>query len=96
MADIIALVGVPVSPRRAEAEQRIRRALDAMGDEAELSGFVFMAWDKNISSVAFTAVHDGLLPAILVPDFVRNRLLAQQIEKWTIDTINERDENGKI
>lgn len=55
-----------------------------------LGGFAFMIWDTDGSSTVDAANMDGNIPTILIPDFVRNRLLAARIEQWTLDTIYDR------
>lgn len=52
-----------------------------------LSGISLVTWGKDGSSTCML-LSDGQIPGILVPDFVRNRLLAKKIEDWTIDTVN--------
>lgn len=54
--------------------------------KGRVEGFAVMIWGSDGSTVY--AHTDGSIPSILVPDFVRNRLLASRIEAWTIDTIN--------
>ena len=61
-----------------------------MGDVA---GYAFVAWDAdNWSITARWAGPDSRIPGLLAPDYVRNRLLASEIESWTLETIN--DQNG--
>lgn len=55
--------------------------------DGRLGGFAFMVWDTDGASTVDAANMDGYIPTILIPDFVRNRLLAYRIETWTLDTI---------
>lgn len=71
---------------RAHVERQIRDCLDQTDD---LAGAVFVAWSADSGSTAamFTGPASRI-PSILVPDFVRNRLLAMKIIDWTMDEIN--------
>lgn len=55
--------------------------------DGTISGYAIVVWgsDGKTSSVANT---DGRIPGILIPDLVRNKLIADKIEEWTIDTVN--------
>lgn len=57
------------------------------GFDKTLAGYAFVAWGTDGMSIAHLQ-SNGQIPSILVPDFVRNRLLAEKIEDWTIDTLN--------
>lgn len=73
----------------AEIKRRVSQAVDALSEP--VVGVALVAWSENNGSVAHVYVgDDSRIPFILVPDFVRNRLLANAIEKWTIDTLDER------
>jgi hypothetical protein len=52
-----------------------------------LAGFAVVVWGKD-GTISSMLRSDGRIPGILVPDLVRNKLLAERIEDWTIDTIN--------
>ena len=55
----------------------------------EVAGCTFMVWNVDGSSTCQTDIKDGSrIPSILVPDFVRNRLLAERIERWAVDAVN--------
>ena len=80
-------------PDALDRERAVRRYVDdaliaQARDGHEIVGFAFMVWDHRGTSVATAYNMDGHIPAILIPDFVRNRLLAGKIEQWTIDTLN--------
>jgi hypothetical protein len=70
-------------------EKRIRAVLDAHG--SDFTGFALVVWGPTGRSTADLGVDSAssktIIPEILVPDFVRNRLLAVKIEDWTVDTI---------
>lgn len=77
------------SKNRALIEARIRAVLDAQGDD--ICGFALVVWGSDTRSTAdlgCEVTNGPHIPTILVPDFVRNRLLAQQIEVWTVDSMN--------
>jgi hypothetical protein len=90
------LLRKPVSPERGCVEAELRRVLDnhtnAAGDR-NVAGFAFVVWDGEGGSTAgmelYTVEGGKTIPGVLVPDFVRNRLLAGKIEQWTLNTINE-------
>ncbi len=74
-------------PQRARIDEHVRLALDGMG--AGIVGFAFVVWGDDNGSVAVAENFEGSrIPSILVPEFVRNRLLARQIEIWTLDDID--------
>ena len=57
----------------------------------EIVGCAIVLWGRDgasTSSVWMRAANP--IPGILVPDFVRNRLLAQKIKGWTIETVNDQ------
>lgn len=67
----------------------VSQAIDAMKN-CDVAGMAFILWDIEGTSVVKQLVKDGSrIPCILVPDFVRNRLLADRIEEWTIEIINQ-------
>lgn len=67
--------------------QLARATIEAAED---IGGFALVIWDPSGSSVACMDVTRSNIPSILVPDFVRNRLLAYRIEGWTMETVDER------
>jgi hypothetical protein len=73
--------------KREFVEQCVMRALERHETGGRLGGFAFMVWDTDGSSTVDAANMDGTIPTILIPDFVRNRLLAARIEQWTLDTL---------
>lgn len=70
---------------RARALRDVRMCLDG---QKEVAGFAFVVWGDADSTAAHWAGPESTIPAILIPDYVRNRLLAMQIERWTLDTFN--------
>jgi hypothetical protein len=50
-----------------------------------LAGYAVMAWDKDGVSTIDAANFGSCIPNILIPDFVRNRLLAHRIEEWVLE-----------
>ena len=57
-------------------------------DGTRVSGFVFVCWDHNWVSTTDTRC-DAVMPAMMLPDFVRNRLLASQILTWANQDVRE-------
>lgn len=77
---------------RAEA----RRSFIASANDAfcthpdDCAGFALVIWGADGTSTAACQIaRSNSIPSILVPDFVRNRLLAQRIESWTLDSVRE-------
>jgi hypothetical protein len=63
--------------------------VDAQGED--LAGFALVVWGADLSSTSDCKVGQGsTIPSILVADFVRNRLLAQRIEDWTIERLEQK------
>jgi hypothetical protein len=84
------IIQFPVlNENRANIERRIRDALDAHGPK--VCGFALVVWGEDGRSTADLGTHTPesgmVIPEILVPDFVRNRLLACKIEDWTLDSV---------
>lgn len=74
-------------------ERRIRAVLDGHG--GDFAGFALVVWNAEGASTADMANREprqgAYIPAILIPDFVRNRLLGMKIEEWAVDTIRGRN-----
>lgn len=81
---------VPLKTPRTDMRHNAIRALRAIQQfPRPIAGFALVAWEADCTSLAVCHVGGASsIPTILVPDFVRNRLLAQRIESWTIETIN--------
>lgn len=63
------------------AENRMQRVIDAHAER--IAGFAIVVWAPDGASTALTVANEtSRMPSILVPDFVRNRLLADTIERW--------------
>lgn len=68
------------------AENRAKKVIDAY--QGLVAGFAFVVWGADGGSTALVSVNEASnIPSIMVPDFVRNRLLAERIEAWTLDTL---------
>lgn len=78
----------PPKNNRQAADDRIRKCLDAQG--TDIAGFAFVVWGSDMKSVAELQVWDNPIPSAVVPDFVRNRLLADRIETWTLETLRNQ------
>lgn len=66
-----------------------RNTVDLQGDD--FVGFALVVWGSDQSSTAECMVSQGsCIPTILVPDFVKNRLLAERIERWTREGLKEQ------
>lgn len=75
-----------VSADRAIIERRVRECLD--NKDGEPVGFAFIVWSEDgISCCASGHTEKSKIPHILIPDFIRNRLLADQIEDWALDEV---------
>ena len=73
---------------KALVERRIRALLDSHHAHADTAGFAIVVWGADGSSTCdLGAGKRSNIPTILVPDFVRNRLLAAKIIDWAMDDI---------
>lgn len=81
--------------RCALMEREFRGMLDAIEEDEkngpgyELAGFAIVAWNAKGESWARVDAYDGSrIPCSLLPDFVRNRLLSELIERWTLERVD--------
>lgn len=87
----IVKIPAPIEERKL-IEQRIRAVLDVKGDD--ICGFALVVWGRDGTSVADSGVKNSdtaagtVIPPILIPDFVRSRLLGMTIEQWALEAIN--------
>ncbi len=87
------IVRLPEQHRRDEKVVRdvFNGMIAAMDNADPIAGYAIVLWDREGRSIANFGAREGSpIPTILIPDFVRNLLLARRIETWTIDTINEQ------
>ncbi len=70
-------------------KNRIDSVVEMHTDSCKVNGFVVMIWDNDGTSTCDAVNFEGNIPGILIPDFVRNRLLAQKIETWTLETLRD-------
>lgn len=84
---------VLVKTSKTDLSDRIVNSAHLMLDSAaghRIAGYAMVAWDADGTSWSTCRVGQAsAIPSVLVPDFVRNKLLAQRIEDWTIESINE-------
>lgn len=85
----IRLLPIPASDLEpAYAKERIGRVVDALA--GPVAGFAIVAWGPDGKSTALMhTTKASLMPSMMIPEFVRNRLLADQIERWTIESVRE-------
>lgn len=83
----VVLLRKPRNNRQA-VEDHIRGCLDPQGPD--IAGFAFVVWGSDMRSTATLQVWENPIPSALVPDFVRNRLLADRIETWTLETLRNQ------
>jgi hypothetical protein len=70
-------------------KRRACQVLDYAGSACV--GYAVVAWARDGKSWCDIQAADGSrIPCALVPDFVRNRLLAEKIEEWTLETLGSR------
>lgn len=83
----IELLREPANADRGAIEAHLRETIDAHGQD--FAGYAVVFWSSDGGSTADLRLgSNSKIPSILVPDFVRNRLLALQVERWTIDSVN--------
>lgn len=86
----VRLLRPEVDANRGKAERFIRETLD-QHPGSELAGYAFVTWGPDGGSTCTQWVGPGsTIPTILIPDFVRNRLLAATAVSWTIQDVNEQ------
>ena len=63
----------------------MRELLDSMREHSQPAvGFAIVAWSADTMSWATARSYPGSsIPAIMVPDFVRERLMAERINEWS-------------
>ena len=71
---------------RAAVLTRVRENILWFGDR-RIAGFAMVVWDEDQTWIADLENFNGKIPLALIPDYVRNCLLAQQIEEWTPQAI---------
>lgn len=74
----VRLLGAAPDGVRARVEKRLRSCLDEMDDE--IVGYAFVVWSSDGTSVADLEITDASrLPRSLVPEFVKQRLVAETV-----------------
>ena len=82
----VELLRVPKSEDRSKIlREDVGRFISTM--PAEIAGFAIMMWDMDLNTNGKIRVWDNPIPSILVPDLVRNWLLAKQAEDWTVERL---------
>lgn len=73
---------------RAYVMRRVGQVVETL--DGPVAGFAVVVWGPDNKSTALMNVAaNSKMPLMMIPDFVRNRLLADQIERWTIADINK-------
>lgn len=68
----------------------VAASTDIMLKHGDIAGFAFVVWDREGGSIVCVKLKDSCtIPGILVPDFVRNRILAEKIQEWTIEKLTQ-------
>lgn len=87
---VVGLDAARAKARRKAIETSIKRQIDNQtADGSMIAGYALVVWGYDGKSTAKSFTDGGVSPSMLVPDFVKNRLLADKIEDWTIETVNE-------
>lgn len=68
--------------------KRVEQCLSAQG--SDVAGFAFVVWGKEQDSTCDAANYCSPIPHILIPDFVRNRLLAERIVDWAVEQVKKQ------
>jgi hypothetical protein len=53
----------------------------------DIAGFAFVIWSSE-GATSSVVINNSRIPGIVIPDLVRNKLLAEKIEEWTIESIH--------
>jgi hypothetical protein len=63
----------------------VRSMLDGLSEnDRPVVGFAMVMWNADGTSNAACKAYPGSsIPSIAIPDFARNRLLAEKIEEWS-------------
>lgn len=70
-------------PDREQIERAIENVLDEHAITSDFSGFALVVWGDDLCSTGDCAVGArSVIPVIVVPDFVRNYLLAAKIRQF--------------
>ena len=57
----------------------------------QIAGLAFVIWGADGSATTISLVNEtSRIPPILVPEFVKGQLLSERIERWTIESIEEK------
>lgn len=80
----VRLLNTNIDERRKEIERHCREVIDI---QEKIEGFAIVAWDKDGKSTCYAANYESPIPHILIPEFVKSRLLAHRIELWVMEDI---------
>lgn len=79
---------IHVIRRRDFKPEATKTALSVIEAMPDIAGIAIVVWSADGGSAANLRISPASkIPSILVPDFVRNRLLAERIEQWTLDSV---------
>jgi hypothetical protein len=74
--------------RRAAIIAWVKKVLDShITGEGQIAGFAFVVWDAD-GAASCKTLAGGCVPALLMPEFVKNKILAERITDWTLDEVN--------
>ena len=74
---------------REKIERELREILDMFDADSPIVGYAFVAWDAvNRNASCQWTGENSRIPNILVGDFARARLLAEQVSNETLQDLN--------
>lgn len=84
--------------QQADCERMCRRDIDEVirvhrNSDSNIAGWALVVWSSDGASTV-TQQGGGIVPGILVGDFARSRLLADRIERWTRQGLEEPSPDG--
>ena len=57
--------------------------------EVAVAGMAMVLWAADGQATAIMASGPGCIPGMLIPDFVRNRLMAERIIQWAVEAVHD-------
>jgi hypothetical protein len=73
----------------ADVRGQVLECLSAQGPD--IAGFSFVVWGRDGGSTcAARANMRSQIPPIMIPEFVKARLMAEEIVKWSVEAVDKK------